>query len=1670
MLPFPAFRTRANMPTLRRVLSVVAPLSSILLLATCDLDKLTAPKSETPGNSTVEFTISGADQVILAGSTTLSATSHNNTSVRWSSTAPTIAAVDSVTGVVTGLTIGAATIRARLLAMHLDTGVVATKAVTVRYKGIRIAAIDSITGLGLTRTAVVNGLNASDAVQPGALTGAALTLSIRDSGSANATVASLTSGVVKGLKAGVAYLKAIYETSLIDSVKVRVRPVAKAIAFTDTVFTSNALLFNRTIPVTVRDVADSIILAPTLRWRSSDTNKVAIDSMTGVLRVKVRDTARVFVRMDTVNRSIKVRLIQQVGSLTRSQGDAQSDTIGRILPTALRVTALDSGGVAVPNATVTFRVGTGGGTITDSVKTTDASGQATLGSWRLGTAAGAQTVIASVGTISTTFTATAAAAAAQKLAFTVQPTAAAVGAAIAPAIRVTVQDSAGNVVTSATNPITLSFSTNPNTAATLGGTLTVNAANGVATFSNISVSGGGSGFVLLASATGLSSAVSNSFDVFGAPTKLGFVTQPTGASAGGVMQPVRVAVQDANGATVVTATDSVTLTLGNPGTASLSGTRKVAAVNGVATFSDLSVNTAGSGYTLIASAPSRTSATSSAFTVAPVGTPARFSFSVQPSNSVSGQPIAPAVKVQVLDENGALVTSSTQQITLSVQDGTPLSGTFVVSASAGEATFSNVVVNKAGTGYRLVASATGTSITSATSNTFNVTAAGATKLGFSQNPTHTVTGQTITPAVRVAVQDAQGNTVTSHPATSVTVALSGAGCTPSALSGNAPVSTSGGEATFNVLAVSQQLSNCTLTATATGLQSATSTAFNIVASNGAVRLRFTTQPASSTTAGSTMNAGTVNFQDAAGTNVTAPAATNVSISVLSGPGTIACCGTTSYNTSTAQAFPGISFQTAGRYRLLVSATGYRPDTSAEFTITPATANRLGFITQPSNIVAGVPFSTTIQVAVQDQYGNTVTGATDAISISSSLSVSPFTGLRLNNGLFTITANAVNGIASFPGLSVRGAGTPARLHANTPSFGTSSNQFSVFAGPLVKLGFKDNVSQNITAGATFAAVEVQGQDSVGNVIPTFDSPVTLTLTGGNPAAVLNGTKTKAAASGIATFTDLSVNEAASGYRLSASASGVATAVTNTFTIQPGPTTKIGWIRQPANTFANAPLGASGALPRVANMDQFGNTTGDCSGVKVTLVSPPAGMTLRYNGFDQTQVDFGQNPCSGFTDIPALLTISRHGTGIQLLAASHNTNFGTATSAAFNIGAFDTPTKVGFVKQPSNTSYGVTFSDTVTVAIQDQYGNTDTTATGTVTLALSTNPGGATLSTTSLAAVKGVAKFHPLTLNKAGTGYVITASSGTLTTATSSAFNVTSPGILANTNYICDMTRQGDVIWFVDCNSSGSLWSVPVTGGTPVQRVIGIPQPQRMASDANNVYWIEAGASNGTGAVRKYNIATGAVTTMANGLFDIHWEKNTFAVDGTNVYFMARNAAGTTRAIRSVAISVGGPTTPTDIVAPGSCTGCVPYFTIGSGQIFYYDFNADAIRRVATTGGTPVSLTNSGVGNTQMLELNGTTLLLSQRVNLKTIANANTITGPVAPATQIESGINFNTWLADGSFLYVNNNGALVRYSLADFGASTSLGVTLHNHGQHGFVTNAVDVFAFNSNFQLTKVPK
>lgn len=86
--------------------------------------------------------------------------------------------------------------------------------------------------------------------------------------------------------------------------------------------------------------------------------------------------------------------------------DGQSATVGSTPVSGTSVLVFDQNGTALSNATVTWTVTSGAGTVSSATSTTDANGLASI-TWTLGTASGANTLVASLaGGASVTITAT----------------------------------------------------------------------------------------------------------------------------------------------------------------------------------------------------------------------------------------------------------------------------------------------------------------------------------------------------------------------------------------------------------------------------------------------------------------------------------------------------------------------------------------------------------------------------------------------------------------------------------------------------------------------------------------------------------------------------------------------------------------------------------------------------------------------------------------------------------------------------------------------------------------------------------------------------------------------------------------------------------------------------------------------------------------------------------------------------------------------------------------------------------------------------------------------------------------------------------------------------------------------------------------------------------------
>jgi hypothetical protein len=351
-------------------------------------------------------------------------------------------------------------------------------------------------------------------------------------------------------------------------------------------------------------------------------------------------------------------------TLVLVSGDGQIGSAGAPLADSLVVRLEDANGNGVGGKAITWIVATGGGSVRPGTVSTNPNGLAKT-QWTLGPSTTASNLLNAVfsGVPSVPFTATASAGAASRLTFSQAPVNSGAGAIITPAVRVAIQDAAGNTVTSAMNAVTLAIGANPG-GGTLSGTVTVSAVNGIATFSDLSIDKPGSGYTLAAAADGLTGATSPTFDIVpGNANRLVFLVGPTDRVVGEPFSPdLQVQVQDAGGNPVL-ASSAITLT--SSVTGALSGTATVNAVNGVATFSSpLSITKAGPGYTLTAFSSGVASATSSTFNVAQASTTVAIT-GENPATSVPGQSVQVTYDVNIVFPGAGVLGGN-----VTVSDGT----------------------------------------------------------------------------------------------------------------------------------------------------------------------------------------------------------------------------------------------------------------------------------------------------------------------------------------------------------------------------------------------------------------------------------------------------------------------------------------------------------------------------------------------------------------------------------------------------------------------------------------------------------------------------------------------------------------------------------------------------------------------------------------------------------------------------------------------------------------------------------------------------------------------------------------------------------------------------------------------------------------------------------------
>ena len=732
-------------------------------------------------------------------------------------------------------------------------------------------------------------------------------------------------------------------------------------------------------------------------------------------------------------------------SIIAAGGAGQQDTVKHALKSPFVAKVSDQYGNAVPNVVVSWARTAGTGSLSGTSSTTNSDGLASIG-YTLGAQPGPETVTASVSGVASPATFGAQAIPAGPAGISIAAGDAQSGRVLQPlgapfVVRVT--DETGSPVPG----VLVTWTAVNGTIASASTTDANGQASATLTLGSVVGNNASSATASITTPTGPKTVTFHATVQPGIVARLVFKTQPTSGTIGKPLSAVQIGFLDVAGNPVV-AGNTVTIALGaNPSNATLAGTLTQTGVAGTATFGDLTVSAAGTGYTLVASSPGLPNLTSSTFDVGttqgasqllfvdaesltPLASPPSIT---TPAGLVPGFPAIRSVDAARSAVPNVPITISIFQNTQTVFSTTTATdgrGVFALNSSL----LPSTLFQTAGT-YSIVV--TSSAIAGATLTLpLTVTAGAAAALRFTASPTAGVAGAALTPPSQIAVVDQFGNLVTSATDSIVVQITQGTGDPNATLTGTHGGHAAGGVLTLGNMIIDRPGTGYTLTAIAAGRTSTASGAFPVTAGAGA-RFIVTASPASPSPSGTSVV--TAQLVDASNNPVATPAPRTVTWTVT---GSGAVNPTTSTTNASGAATTTFTASTAPG---TVTATG-----------DPAANNATGFVVITPLVPAQVASMTPVVAAVADPVQSWPAASYPSVRVLSASSTPvpnvPVTFIVTSGGCFTpseapstVTTDA-NGVAALSAATITIPRTNEGSCRITASAGSLVTNLAVVVAP------------------------------------------------------------------------------------------------------------------------------------------------------------------------------------------------------------------------------------------------------------------------------------------------------------------------------------------------------------------------------------------------------------------------------------------------------------------------------------------------------------------------------------------------------------------------------------------------------------------------------------------------
>lgn len=564
----------------------------------------------------------------------------------------------------------------------------------------------------------------------------------------------------------------------------------------------------------------------------------------------------------------------------------------------------------------------------------------------------------------------------------------------------------------------------------------------------------------------------------------------------------------------------------------------------------------------------------------------RLAFVAAPANGTAGETLA-AVEVRFVDANGALVETSTAPVTLALgaaPAGATLAGTLTANAVGGVARFADLGIEKAGTGFTLVATAG--AVDGATSAAFDVAAASATSLEVGALPETVRSGEALT--VQVVVRDAFGNRADGYRGSLAFTSTDEAATLPATYTFT---STDAGEHSFAVTLRTAGAFGLTITDTA---HAELTLSRDVTVRNGSASL-LVVQGSPTEVVSSTPVEFEVVIADAAGNTVkdytgTLQFSSDDERAVLP-------AATTFTATDAGRRSFTATFVTAGSRTLaIVDAAASTLAVEVPVRVFPGATDpdtSVVEVTPGTPVLADGTSVFTVRVSVRDAAGSPIEGALVTLAADgAATSITQQVGPTGADGIAEATVRASTPGARTLTIEVqRGEDVVTLSQHPTLDFK---------ALPAARLVFEATPAGG-TAGAALSAVEVRVLDANGALVEGATDVVTIALDGGPSGAVLGGTRVATPAGGVARFTDLVLEKAGEGYAFVVTSGTLDEVRSETFAVSHAAA---------ATVTVDAPTEARSGdafSVTVAVSDAFGNRATGYTGT-VALTSNDAAATL------------------------------------------------------------------------------------------------------------------------------------------------------------------------------------------------------------------------------------------------------------------------------------------------------------------------------------------------------------------------------------------------------------------------------------------------------------------------------